>query len=329
MKLELQKKRQKLVSLKGDPIAGFEKLEGQYPNYIQDAQMASNKFFISFCSPEVKEFPLPFDKHPLITDVTYKALPGGFYFCFSVIFIEELDKHVVIFQAIFKKVTADVFAMYFESLFEHFDIQDNKFLGAVMDFSEAQRSGFQKACSNYFDMNKAKSLSFLKGCFMHWRRSVQRIVQNHKVVPVEDLIHFLGLTYRLERTNSDEVFLECGREILSRFPATRNWLKWWLQPSISSMIFTCRSLMKPYLKNHPSRTSNAIEAYHGVLYSLTPKRQPVMTALKLMLQASKRDGKSISLYCDSQVLPNYKKKPATKKNTKKKQKARFQVLQDE
>lgn len=59
--IRASKIRQKLVSLKGIPIAEFEKLEGQYPNYIQDAQMASSKIFISFFSPEVKEFPLPFE----------------------------------------------------------------------------------------------------------------------------------------------------------------------------------------------------------------------------------------------------------------------------
>ncbi|KAI9349912.1 hypothetical protein BD770DRAFT_413126 [Pilaira anomala] len=67
-------------------------------------------------------------------------------------------------------------------------------------------------------------------------------------------------------TTVDVVFDETAQNILREFPNSRRWMQWWLQPSISSTILICRSLMKESLRQHDSRTSNAIESYHSALY---------------------------------------------------------------
>ena len=73
--------------------------------------------------------------------------------------------------------------------------------------------------------------------------------------------------------------------------------------------------MKEELREHETRTSNAIEAFHSALYKLMPKRQPVSTSLRLLLQVAQRDGVMLVDFFENQVRPFYgkKKKSSTKK----------------
>ncbi|CEP08681.1 hypothetical protein [Parasitella parasitica] len=57
-------------------------------------------------------------------------------------------------------------------------------------------------------------------------------------------------------------FVETVLELSVNFPNCRRWLRWWLQPSVSSMIFKYSSKTKPSLAAHPMRTSNSVEAFH-------------------------------------------------------------------
>ncbi|KAI9327539.1 hypothetical protein BD770DRAFT_478017 [Pilaira anomala] len=139
-------------------------------------------------------------------------------------------------------------------------------------------------------VSKAQAMPFLKGCYMHWKQSVQKIVSNHAVVSPENAQHFLSLTYNMQRTTVDVVFDETVQDILREFPNSRLWVQWWLQPSISSTILSCRFLMKESLRQHDSRTSNAIESYHSALYRLIPKKKPLATSLRLLLQVCRREG---------------------------------------
>jgi len=51
---------------------------------------------------------LPFANQPIMTDVTYKAVPKGYYLCSSVVYMKKLDKHIVFFQAIFCSFVQEV-----------------------------------------------------------------------------------------------------------------------------------------------------------------------------------------------------------------------------
>jgi hypothetical protein len=226
-----------------------------------------------------------------------------------------MKRHVVFFQAIIKNLTQKQCSVYFEALFKTFKIEANSFLGTLMDFSVSQRLGFQDACQSVFGMTYAQSLSFIKGCYMHWMSSVECIKKNFRVVPADKSQEFMSLTYKLQKTTHPDVFLETGGAILSNFPNARDWLVWWLQPSICSMIFQCKTVMKEDLRKHPFRTSNAVESYHSVLYRLIPKRQPLAVGLRLLLQVAKRDGLALCNYFHSGVRPTYgtkTRKPRTK-----------------
>lgn len=153
--------------VKGDGVTEYNSVEADFPDFIHTADLMSAKFNISFCSPEIAKYNLPFSKHPIITDVTYKAVTKGYYLCSSVLYIDELDKHVVIYQSIINGLSTKVFTAYFKGLFKTYDLVEGNFLGCPMDFSKSQRLGFQEACLNVLGMSNAKSLSYLKGCYMH------------------------------------------------------------------------------------------------------------------------------------------------------------------
>jgi len=152
---------------------------------------------------------------------------------------------------------------------------------------------------------------------MHWMQSVRRLSNNHQVVKPDDIDLFLKLVHRFRATSNSIEFYRTGQEILSKFPNSKKWLQWWLQPGVSSMIFRCKSLMKKELRQHKSRTSNAIEAFHSALYKLMPeKRQPVATSLRLLLQVAEYHGMMMLDLYENNIRPHYgnnQKKTTAKK----------------
>ncbi|KAK4510814.1 uncharacterized protein ATC70_005248 [Mucor velutinosus] len=83
------------------------------------------------------------------------------------------------------------------------------------------------------------------------------------------------------------------------------------------MIFRCKSLMKKELRQHKSRMSNAIEAFHSALYKLMlEKRQPVATSLRLLLQVAEYHGMMMLDLYENNIRPHYgnnQKKTTAKK----------------
>lgn len=79
-------------------------------------------FFIMFSVPETIKAKLPFNAHSMITNVTYKVVCVGYYLVSTVIYEPDVKNHLVIFQAIIKKVDINQFSVYFEALFKFFDI---------------------------------------------------------------------------------------------------------------------------------------------------------------------------------------------------------------
>ncbi|CEP18071.1 hypothetical protein [Parasitella parasitica] len=177
--------RQSISSSTTDVFQEFDKLEKEYTGFFQTAKILSNDFFISFCSPEMSMLRLPFESFPIVTDVTYKAVPQGYYVCSSVIHVPMVKRSVVFYQAIFRNTTTHQFKQYFEELFRKFDIKPNNFVGSIVDFSAAQQAGFIEACASVFEMNSKEALSYMKGCYTHWMHSVIRVAKNHALVPPE------------------------------------------------------------------------------------------------------------------------------------------------
>lgn len=313
-KYELEKSRERRgVTKRGDFLGELGKIQDEFDGFFVSCEVLKSKFSIVFSAPEMIKYNLSFSSHPLITDVTYKAVEDGYYLCSSVIFSPQLRKYIVIFQAVIGNLTAQTFETYFTQLFQHFSVNAEKFMGIVMDFSAAQIKGFKAAFTKLFPSEDPSK--FLKGCYMHYMQSVQRIVSNYAVVPRDSNARFLALVKTLRETADQQVFLKTVLELSLEFPNCRKWLKWWLQPTISSMIFQSCTKQQPILWNHPTRTSNAVESYHSTLYNVMKKvyKQPLSTSLRFILQYSRGDGSLLSSFYEKGILPAYRKKPAAKK----------------
>ena len=280
------------VPTRGEFLGEIGKIQSEFPNFFLMADVVIDNFLVAFSSPvwSQDKYKPNFHLYPVITDVTYKAIQGEYYTCTSVIYNQELKKHIVIFQAVFGGLSAKFYKRYFELFFDHFMIPKEIFLGMIVDFSAAQIFGFVEAFNSHY--KSIDAYCYLKGCYMHWMQSVQRIVSNYNVVPLATRKNFLRLVSTLRRSTDVSEFNETIATLKEIYPNCLRWLKWWLQPSVSSMIFRSVSKQNERLLNHDTRTSNAVEAYHRVLYRVIQCNQSVDIALEYILQYCKTDGNS-------------------------------------
>ncbi|KAG1473628.1 hypothetical protein G6F56_000848 [Rhizopus delemar] len=300
-------KRSQGMTKRGEFFGEFGKIEKEFDGFIQSAEVASSKFCIIFAALEMRKYDLPFGAYPIVTDVTYKAVEHGYYLCSSVLYIPALNKHLVIYQA----VIGGLETRYFTKYFEHFEINLEKFMGIIMDFSSSQRKEFLEAYErNYFKRSQPlpDGRRFLKDCYMHWMQSVQRLVSNYSVIPREQSMQFLQLVYALRTTNSYPIYMRAILDLVISCPNCKKRLKWWLQPSNASMIFRCGSFQHPTLLNHHVRTTNAVESYHGVLYGLIVKEQSLSVSLRYILSFCKNDGRMLFSFFEKGIKPSYGKR---------------------
>jgi hypothetical protein len=103
-------------------------------------------------------------------------------------------------------------------------------------------------------------------------------------------------------------------DLLKYFPECYRWLKFWLQPLNSSTILRYNSNQDPYLFDHPTRTSNAIEAFHSTIYNLMPKKQSLNVSVRCILQIAKSDGDSLTNLYEKGIAPDYNIKKRKRKS---------------
>ncbi|KAI7846704.1 hypothetical protein BDC45DRAFT_409696, partial [Circinella umbellata] len=138
----------------------------------------------------------------------------------------------------------------------------------VMDFSQAQRQGFLTAFQEAFPTSNILPESLLKGCYHHWKQSVQRIVSNHAVVPPGYDVDFIDLTDIMYNSLGSNAYDRAVQQIRDDFPNAKKWLNWWVREEIAGMIFRSKQWLKDELQAHPTRTTNSIEAFHRDLYRI-------------------------------------------------------------
>ncbi|EPB91704.1 hypothetical protein HMPREF1544_01415 [Mucor circinelloides 1006PhL] len=111
--------QQGIILSANDVVTEFEDLEKHCPEFI-------NPFQQVFCSPEMAKGELPFAVQPIITDVTYKAIPKGYCLCLSLIYMKKLDKRVVFSSSDHQKQQHSTFPV---ALLKKFDVKPEKVLG--------------------------------------------------------------------------------------------------------------------------------------------------------------------------------------------------------
>ncbi|KAG2216529.1 hypothetical protein INT45_014183 [Circinella minor] len=261
-----------------DLFADFEELEQEYPHFFTSANITSGLFIITFRAPLMIKY-TSFRAFSCVTDVTYSAFQKARYLCST---------------AVIGGLTTEYFHQYFLALFSLYKIDfssaDN-FMGMVMDFSLAQKNGFLSAYTQLTGMTNG--LQYLKGCYMHWMQSVQRISSIHAVVPNNNRTRFLELPSNLRTIPTITDFDNVCNSILNEFPNARRWLRWWLQPDVHSMIFVSGSIMKSNLRG-----------------------QPLRKTLRQALKIAKSDQDDLSQFYEYGMLTTYNHQPRLRKSRK-------------
>lgn len=111
---------------------------------------------------------------------------------------------------------------------------------------------------------RTRALALIKGCIVHWKRSLHKIKQ---VIGTRFLFRFEGLVAVLERESTTPAeFIQAVEQILAEFPEVRPWLAWWILPGNGSMIFPAMQKMPADLRAKLPNSTNAAESGHWLLY---------------------------------------------------------------
>ncbi|KAJ6565207.1 hypothetical protein DFH09DRAFT_1081864 [Mycena vulgaris] len=110
---------------------------------------------------------------------------------------------------------------------------------------------------------RARAEALIKGCIVHWKRSLHKIKQ---VIGKKHLYRFEMLinVFESERTTLVE-FLQAVERIRADFPEVRPWLAWWILPGNGSMIFPAMQKMPAELRAKLPNSTNASESNHWLL----------------------------------------------------------------
>lgn len=146
----------------------------------------------------------------------------------------------------------------------------------VLDFSEAERSGFIKAYIWFWreerqserseDELRREAQGLLKGCQQHFKAACTRIRKLTSIIPRAERHDFKKLCKTLRTVPDMDTFESTARSMVARWPRTSSWLAWWLRPSHAPMIFQSQIVMDAFIWASIPDTTNAEEAMHWRLY---------------------------------------------------------------
>lgn len=124
------------------------------------------------------------------------------------------------------------------------------------------------------------------GCDIHCEKSVKRLCQSAAIIPPAQVLYFRTLVNKLKSRDPDdmEVFVETTQEIHNEFPNARDWLEWWLQPAIASMIFPAASSVDLDLRDLLPATTNPVEHQHSLLNRAVGYGNDLITGVRKMLK---------------------------------------------
>lgn len=119
----------------------------------------------------------------------------------------------------------------------------------------------------------------LKGCEVHWERSVKHIGANAHYVPAGHEHAFRRLCDEMKRAVTRSIFWQLEEGVRSTYPETSNWLDWWIRSDLRPMIFDAFRAMEPEVNKKLPDSTNPVESIHHSITVSTGKKHPLLAGL--------------------------------------------------
>lgn len=145
-----------------------------------------------------------------------------------------------------------------------------------MDFSNAESKAYCQAFANVLRENgdnrslenlKKIAESLVRGCTVHYHRSIHRVSRLGEVVPQAKAQSFKTSMTALLSVESPAAFHACCQDIIDEYPRTANFVNWWRRPQNAQKLFEGVRTMDPKLWDSMASTNNPEEALHARLYA--------------------------------------------------------------
>lgn len=162
------------------------------------------------------------------------------------------------------------------------------------------RSIYDEDRANY--MRRAQAL--LKGCQVHFLRSVKNVAQNASLIPVDLRQRFRNLCEELRNSSSVELSQSIEKLIRKEFSSIGGWLDWWMRPPIASKIFNAFKVMDSALDDSLPDTTNLVESQHNLLGISVGQGHQILDGLSSLLTFTRRyEVSSEAVKCSSSTKP--------------------------
>ncbi|KII94260.1 hypothetical protein PLICRDRAFT_171919 [Plicaturopsis crispa FD-325 SS-3] len=193
------------------------------------------------------------------------------------------------------------FKALFNSVVKHAGKRFKKeYLTHIMDFSVAQRNAHAEEYASVM-LSRLPSVHDLSneaiaverrryieearaaeiGCETHFYRSSTRLKKNGLLVPPALINTFDDYIRQLMSVDTDDAqFAAVVRDFNVDFPRCHGWLKWWLRPTIASMIFASKRVMESELMKKYPTSSNPVEHQHSLLHHATQIDNDLIPGIK-------------------------------------------------
>lgn len=134
----------------------------------------------------------------------------------------------------------------------------------------------------------ARAQKLLKGCDVHFERSVKRLAINHAYVPHGSGDRFRVMCNDLRATPDLARFNELERSLRDEFPKCSSWLDWWKRPPICHLIFRAHQIMDETLRRSIPNSTNPVESLHWSMVQSTSTGHEVLSGLNALLLYTQR-----------------------------------------
>lgn len=195
----------------------------------------------------------------------------------------------------------------------------------VMDFSTAQHLAFLhefklailQANKDIMDADaKLMATSYVRGCQIHYFRSVVRVARIVSVIPSNESSNFVVLATELVNCDIGR-FVNIVTEILSKWPKCNKWLNWYLQEDRAKLIFKCHSLLGDKWSNTVGNTNAQEGTGKDIKFTATSSKLKLFDVVDHLYRYAANITADIDAVTTGSEVRYKRKKPQSSKKSKK------------